>query len=52
MGPGVGGDLMAFGDHALDEGWIWRGGVDGAFSQVIACDEEGGVEAVCFEDVE
>ena len=43
---------MAFGDHALDEGWIWRGGVDGAFSQVIACDEEGGVEAVCFEDVE
>lgn len=44
MRPGVAGDLVAFVDHALDEGsprqfWV----VDGAFAQVTACYEEGGL---------
>ena len=52
VGPGVGGDLVAFGNHALDQGWVWCGRVDSAFSKIIACDEESGAEAVGFEDVE
>lgn len=51
MSPGVGGDLVAFGVHALDHCGMSGCGVDGAFADVGAGNEEGGLAAVGLEQV-
>ena len=43
---------MAFVYHAFDKRGVGIRRIDGAFPLVVAGDEEGGVEVVCFEDVE
>lgn len=53
MRPRVRGDLVALGDHALDDWRVARGGVvDGALAGVVAGDEEGGARVVLLQDVE
>lgn len=50
--PGVAGHLMAIGYHALDDIGPRSGRIDGAFPKVVACNKEGGLEAVRSELVE
>jgi hypothetical protein len=50
--PSMAGDLMAIGYHALDDVGPRGGCIDGAFAEVVACDEEGGFEAVSGKLVE
>jgi hypothetical protein len=52
MTPRVTSDLMTLGDHSLDDVGPRSGGVDGAFTQVVAGDEEGGLEAICGKLIE
>ena len=52
MGPGVGGDLMALGDHALDQGRVRGSGVNRAFAKVVAGHEECGMEAELLQKVQ
>lgn len=52
MRPGVGGDLVAVGSHALYGRGVAGCGVDLAFVDVVACDEEGALCVVLFEQVE
>lgn len=52
MAPGVGCDLMAFGYHAFDDCYIFVGGVDGTFSEVVTGDHEGGFGAIGCKFVE
>lgn len=52
VGPGMRGDLVTFGDHALDKGRVWGCGVDGAFAKIVARHEECGVEAELLQGVQ
>lgn len=52
MGPGVGCDLVALGNHPLYYGWVRRRGVNWAFANVVAGDEERSMETICFQGVE
>ena len=52
VGPGMGCDLVALGDHPLDDGWVRRRGVNWAFANVVTCDKERSMETVCFQGVE
>jgi hypothetical protein len=46
MRPGVGCDLVALSDHALDDIGPLGGRVNGSFSKIDASDEEGGLKTV------
>ena len=50
--PGVRSDLVAFGDHAIDEGWVWSSGVNCTFAEIIARHEERGLEAVQLQEIQ
>lgn len=50
--PCVRRDLMAFGDHALEQRRIRSGCIDGAFVRVVPRDEKRGVKAELFQRVE
>lgn len=52
VGPGVGGDLVTFVDHAPQQVGPGSGDVDLAFAQVVARDIEGGREAVLLEEIQ
>ena len=52
MTPRMTSNLMALGDHTLDDVGPRGGRVDGTFAQVVTGDEEGGFEAICGKLVE
>ena len=52
VGPGVRGDLVALGNHTLNDRGVGSGGVDRTLSKVVAGDEKGCVEAELLEYVE
>ena len=45
-------NLMTFGDHTLNQIRVYGCGVDGTFPNVIASDEECGLEPVAFKNVQ
>jgi len=52
MGPGVRGNLVALGNHTLDQVRIRCSEVDSSLAVVVASDEESRVEIVYLEQVE
>jgi hypothetical protein len=52
MTPRMAGNLVALGDHTLDDVGPGSGGVNGAFAQVDAGYEEGCFETICGELIE
>lgn len=52
VGPGMGGDLVTFTDHALEQVRPGGRGIDSAFPQVVSRDKEGGREAILFEEIQ
>jgi len=52
MGPGVRGNLVALGNHTLDQVRIRFSEVDSSLAVVVASDEESRVEIVSLEQVE
>ena len=51
MRPSMGGDLVAGGDHALDQRWVGGGRVDWSFAKVVASDEERGFEVELIKEI-
>lgn len=43
---------MAFSNHALDNGRIFRSGINRAFAEIITGDEECRVEAKLLQDIQ
>lgn len=40
---------MALGDHTLDDGWIWSSGIYCPLANVVAGNEERGLEPITFK---
>jgi hypothetical protein len=52
MGPGVGGDLMALGVHALNDINVLLGQINLAFVDVVASDEESSLCVVGLHEIQ
>lgn len=52
VGPGMGGDLVTFVDHAPEQVGPGGRGIDFPFPQVVSRDKEGGGEAILLEEIQ
>lgn len=52
VGPCMRSNLVALGNHSLDNGWIWLSLVNWSLVQVVAGHEKGSLETVCLQDIQ